>query len=128
MGEQPACKQAEQQPLSSLPAELESSEEEVAANSLVLPAAGPVMSSSSREKKTCEDRKEKGCSVLMGALFDEEKMPDLYFIYLLSNFSWTALNIWNYSKFKMFVCFHFTENHNFTLEIKILKNTFYLSL
>ena len=76
MGEQPASKQAEQQPLSSLPAEVESSEEGLAANSLVLPAAGPVMSSSFREKETCEDRKQEVCSVLMGAPLDEEKMPD----------------------------------------------------
>lgn len=76
MREQPASKQAEQHPPSPLPAELESSKEGLAAYSLVLPAAGPVMSSSSREKKTCEDRKEQVCSVLTGALLDEEKMPD----------------------------------------------------
>lgn len=76
MGDQSASKQAEQQPPGSLPAELESNKEGLAANSLVLPAAGPVTSSSSREKKTCEDRKEKGCSVLMGAPPGEEKMPD----------------------------------------------------
>jgi len=51
-GEQTAHMPAEQHPLSSLPAELESSEEGLAANSLVSPAAEPVMSSSSREKKT----------------------------------------------------------------------------
>lgn len=67
----------------------------------------------------------------MGAPPGEEKMPDwhpTWKVILLSNFAWTAWNMQDYSKFKMYDCFYFTENHTFTLnsEIKILKSPFYL--